>query len=81
MNKQAQALVKRLEKDVPDGGSERIRRTYQLLFARQPTAPEVTIGEEFLKEVSASSEKNDKLSPWLQYALALLGSNEFTYID
>jgi len=81
MNKQAQALVKRLEKDVPDGGSERIRRTYQLLFARQPTAPEVTIGEEFLKEVGASSEKNDKLSPWLQYALALLGSNEFTYID
>ncbi|MEC9008573.1 MAG: DUF1553 domain-containing protein, partial [Planctomycetota bacterium] len=81
MNKQAQALVKRLEKDVPDGGSERIRRTYQLLFARQPTAPEVTIGEEFLKEVGASSEKNDKLSPWLHYALALLGSNEFTYID
>ena len=81
MNKQAQALVKRLEKDVPDGGSERIQRTYQLLIARQPTAPEVTIGEEFLKEVGASSEKNDKLSPWLQYALALLGSNEFTYID
>ena len=81
MNKQAQALVKRLEKDVPDGGSERIRQAYRLLFARGPSASEVTIGEEFLKEVAASSEKNDKLSPWLQYALALLGSNEFTYID
>ena len=81
MNKQAQALVKRLEKDVPEGGSERIRRAYQLLFARRPQAEEVTIGEEFLKQVGASAEKNDKLAPWLQYALALLGSNEFTYID
>ena len=48
---------------------------------------EVTIGEEFLKEVEESSDetgssgKTDKLSAWLQYALALLGSNEFTYID
>ena len=81
MNRQADSLVKRLEKDVPDGGSQRIRRTYQLLYARNPSDRELAIGEEFLKQVEASSEKTDKLSPWLQYALALLGSNEFTYID
>tara|TARA_B100000029_G_scaffold452909_1_gene478380 strand:- start:71 stop:1309 length:1239 start_codon:yes stop_codon:yes gene_type:complete len=87
MNNQAQALVKRLEADVPGGGSERIRRAYQLLFARTPTADELMIGEEFLKEVENSADdsnnagKTDKLSAWLQYALALLGSNEFTYID
>ncbi len=84
MNRQAKALVKRLELDTPGGGSPRIIRAYQLLFARKPTDAELAIGEEFLAEVSNGSDtpKQAKtLSPWLQYALALLGSNEFTYID
>ena len=84
MNRQAKALVKRLELDSPGGGSPRIIRAYQLLFARKPTDAELAIGEEFLAEVSSGSDtpKQAKtLSPWLQYALALLGSNEFTYID
>ena len=81
MDRQADTLVKRLEKDVPDGSSQRIQRAYQLLFARNPSERELAIGAEFLKQVESSSEETDKLSPWHQYALALLGSNEFTYID
>ena len=81
MTRQARALAGRLEKDVPAGGSQRIRRAYQLLFSRPPEPKELAIGEEFLKTIESTTNDDGKLAAWTQYTLGLLGSNEFTYID
>jgi hypothetical protein len=64
----ARALVQRLS---PETSAEaRVRRAYQLLFARGPTPAEVGLAKEFLAG-----------SPWEQYAQVLLTSNEFLYVD
>ena len=81
MTRQARSLALHLVRDVPAGGVARIRRAYELLFARVPTTEELTVGVEFLEQVSRAGESGGNLSSWEQYALGLLASNEFTYID
>ena len=81
MTRQARSLAAHLIRDVPAGGAARIRLAYELLFARSPTAQELSMGAEFLEQVSTAVEEESQLSSWEQYALGLLGSNEFTYID
>ncbi|MFT7642309.1 MAG: hypothetical protein ACI9G1_004066 [Pirellulaceae bacterium] len=75
--RQAKSLAARLQK-VSDDDSERIKHGYALLFGREPDAAELSLGVSF---VSSEKPKDDKLSMWEQYTQALLGANEFMYID
>ncbi len=76
MTVQAKALTARLQKEASTDDA-RIRRAFQLLFHREPTAAELQLAQDF---VSTKSE-DSKLSSWEQYSLALLGSNEFLFVD
>ena len=63
----------------------KIRRLFGWLFGRQPSDAELRFGKEFLSSSSSSSSSADSsgngLSVWEQYALALLGTNEFSFVD
>jgi hypothetical protein len=72
----AKALAKRLEGEAKTD-EEKISRAYQLLFSRDPTASEASLGSEYIKLQPSSDQK---LSNWEQYAQVLLSSNEFMYI-
>ncbi len=56
----------------------RVHRAYELLFNRSPSPSELELGLEFL---TASKSDGTKLTVLEQYALALLGSNEFAFVD
>jgi hypothetical protein len=72
---QAAALVKRPEVDSAVQPGERIRRIYTLLFGREPTSEESTVGEQFI------AAGDDPEGNWQRYAQALMVSNEFVFID
>jgi len=72
IRRQAEALAKRiLEQPEP----ERIQYAYELLYQRAPTAKEQQIASAYLAE----SDKNP--AQWTHYAQALLGGNEFLFVD
>ncbi len=72
----AKALAVRLEKDAKEPNA-RIARAYALLYGREPTEREMTIGATFLSS-EATTDKN--LTRWQQYCQVLLSANEFMYI-
>jgi hypothetical protein len=74
---QARALAGRLEKEAPDEAG-RIRRAYELAFARPASEEEVALGVRYLQAPDAGQ---NKLSRWERYCQALLASNEFMYVD
>jgi hypothetical protein len=49
---------------------------YLLTFGRPPSAKETELGQTFL-----AAPITGQMNPWEEYALALLGSNEFAYVD
>jgi hypothetical protein len=65
----AKALAARVAVEKEE--SARIREAYRLLFARAPAAEEVKLGLDYLAAGN----------PWPQYAQALLGSNEFLFVN
>ena len=71
--KRAEALVSRLIRE-SETNEDRINRAYQLLYNRLPSDGERATGLEFLSKV-------DFEPGWQQYAQALLGSEEFRYIE
>ena len=71
--KRAKALVSRLIRE-SETNEDRINRAYQLLYNRLPSDGERETGLEFLSKV-------DFEPGWQQYAQALLGSEEFRYIE
>ena len=75
---QSKALAARIE---TEGGSdnERIDRTFLLLFGRRPTEEERRTALDFL--TASSAFNGESLSPLEQFCLAMLGTNEFAYID
>jgi len=77
MTAQAKALAQRLTREGPDDAA-RIRRAYELLFSREPREDELNVGLEFLSGPLAAGSD---LSALEQYSLALLGSNEFAFVD
>lgn len=85
MAQRAKALAARLEMLAGTDNSARIHQAFLWLYSRPPTAEEVTLGQSFLQTVSSESPdgKVDTkvLTPWEQYLLALLGTNEFSFID
>ncbi len=76
---QAQSLAKRLQAEASSDDA-RVRRAFELLFARPPTEAELQLGLEFLAAAARDAPKQ-KIDPWQQYAQALLSLNEFMYID
>ena len=78
MVSQSRAFAARLQTDAATDEA-RIDRAFGLLFGRQPTADERVTAVKFLEESAALD--GDTLSRMEQYCLALLGTNEFAYVD
>lgn len=78
MTSQARALAARLKRDAKENGT-RVERAYSLLYGRPPGADEKEAAETFL--MSRPSESSQGLDALEQLCLAMLGSNEFTYVD
>jgi hypothetical protein len=76
---QAKGLAERLEKEAADD-TGRVRRAYELTFARPATAEEVSLGVQYLQARDAETGPN-KLTRRERYCQALLASNEFLYLD
>lgn len=76
--RQAQSLVQRVDVEVGEEVNAKIQRIYQLLFGRTPDQQELELANQF---ISQPNPKDAKLTRWEQYCQALLGSNEFLYID
>jgi hypothetical protein len=72
----AKALAKRLTEDPAERDEKRIRRAYELLFAREPDRNEVKLALAFLEKPAGEGPAR-----WEQYAQALLVSNEMLYVD
>jgi hypothetical protein len=75
---QARALGGRLQKEAPND-EDRIKRAYELLYARPPTADELTIGRELIEAMTRTENSLERA--WTAYAQVLLCANEFLYID
>jgi hypothetical protein len=76
---QVKHLLKREEVESRQEPAERIAVMYRLLYGRQPTGEEVSLGTSFVAQEEASG--TGKLSPWEKYAQVLLESNEFVFVD
>jgi cytochrome c553 len=78
LGQQAKALAERVKKDAGESASDadKIRRLYLLTFGRAPTAKETELGQAFLAAPVTGS-----MNAWEEYTLALLGSNEFAFVD
>ncbi len=75
VQQQAAALVERLKRESPDDLVARVDRAYWLLFGRAPQPAEVELAREFLSADAASDKA------WRLYVQALLGANEFMFVD
>ncbi len=69
----AKSFAERIARETPTDLSQQIAQAYRLAFGRQPTASELQFGIAFLSEAPPGQL-------W-QYTQALLGSNEFLFID
>jgi hypothetical protein len=69
---QASRLAKRLHEAKPSN-AERIDLAYTLLFARQPTEEERSLGQEYLAKLGDGA--------WESYVRVLLRANEFVYLN
>ena len=76
VQRQARALAERVTRESPSDVESQIRRAYQLLFGRDPTQRELTLGTSFVAE-----NEPDRAARWQEYAQVLLGSNEFLFVD
>lgn len=86
MRDRAKQFVNRLEKEVAKSEADldqaatlkaMIEMAYQILYSRNPTQNETSIGVEFL--TGSGKEKPRVL--WERYAQVLLSSNEFMYVQ
>jgi hypothetical protein len=77
---QAQALAARPEIAGAADDAAKITSLYRELFARLPSAEELSIGRQF---IAAATPPQDsvRLSPWEQYAQLLLLTSEVMYVD
>jgi mono/diheme cytochrome c family protein len=62
----------------------RVKQMYLILFGRQPTEKELSLGEAFVKttpEKPGYIVQGEPVTAWKEYARILLSSNEFEFID
>ncbi len=76
----SKALAARALSSAEDDGA-RIRWAYAALFGRPATDREEQIGREYLSSPEPEGSPASDLSRWDRYAQALLGTNEFVFID
>jgi hypothetical protein len=79
IRQQALALVQRLKAEVPAGIEARVQRAYHLAYGRAATEEQIKLALRFLRRGTRHGPADDGL--WEQYAQALLGSNEFLFVD
>ena len=77
MIERARQFFNRLASESEDS-QIRIKRGYALLYNREPTQEELTIGLAFV--ASPPTQGTDKLDKWIQYCQVLLSSNELMFI-
>lgn len=89
----AKQLTERLNAEAGSDSTERIRCAWSLLFGRQPRDNELQSGVRFVEDERARlttvaemiSDPKKKPDPnqwaWTAFCQALLGSNEFLYVD
>jgi hypothetical protein len=66
----AQHWAQRLEREGGSGKHERLRLAWQQAYARDPSAEELTVAEEFIAAHG-----------WEQLCLVLLNTNEFLFLN
>jgi len=71
----AKGLAERIQA-LADNDSDRIDAAFELLYSRAPTEAETALGVTFLANAAT-----DGLTPWQQYAQALLAANEMMFLD
>ncbi|MBI5758430.1 MAG: DUF1553 domain-containing protein [Planctomycetales bacterium] len=83
MIRQAKSLVARIGNDKLPDDYARINQAYRLLVQRAPTEAETRLGLTFLGAPlpNGVAAADVKLTAWEQYAQALLGMNEFLFVD
>ena len=74
---QAKAFAQRVQ-SAGATDKDRITAAFALAFGRAPAGEETQLALEFLGE---AADKDAKLTRWEQYAQALLGTNEFLFVD
>ena len=79
MKQQAANLWERLKS--VESADERIEDCYQILFARQVTTHELELAHTYLKVDPSSETAQDSEAKWKLYLHALLGLNEFHFLD
>jgi hypothetical protein len=78
---QARALAARVQAEAQDDEA-RVQRAYVLAYGRPAAEGEIQRTLAFLQgEDSAADKARNKLTRWERFTQALLGSNEFLYID
>lgn len=75
---QSKTLAARVQREAETDEAQ-IERLFNLCFGRSPSEAELALGREFLQYGDPQSA--DQMSPLEQYCLALLGTNEFAYLD
>jgi hypothetical protein len=79
VQQQAAALTRRLKAEGPGGTEARVQRAYHLLYGRPATEAQVRLAVDFLTAGRADEPVGDAV--WAEYAQALMGSNEFLFVD
>jgi hypothetical protein len=85
IERQADRLWQRV-RELPEN-NQRIDTCYRLILARGPTADELHLGQQFVAgTIGAEEPTNDTSEPrqterWRDYVQALLGLNEFHFVD
>jgi hypothetical protein len=82
MVRQARALAERLSAEGGVDDAAQVRRAFPLLYGREADDDEVRWGVEYLAAGAVGSGgPAGTMTAWEQYAQALLGSNEFAFVD
>ncbi len=81
MTQRARALANRLNVNREATDEAKIQQAFASLFSRPPTDDELKLGLAFLGTATKSGTGGNAISAWEQYALALLGTNEFSFVD
>ncbi|MEE3371876.1 MAG: PSD1 and planctomycete cytochrome C domain-containing protein [Planctomycetota bacterium] len=79
MVRSAEALAERLQRS-SRSPEQRITFAYQWAYGRAPTSQELAFNLAFV-EAASSADERAQLSPWVQFAQAVLAANEFAWID
>ncbi len=75
---QAEGLARRC---VGGDDKQRIRRAYELAFARPATEEEVHAAGSYLRQCRQALARSDDTEAWTSLAHVLLCANEFVYVE